>query len=373
MHNRRRSKSIAIAGLVGLCACRAGTDALPPQVPDAHPAQSLYAFQSPGYEAVANYANSDIEHAATALGQFAVILPADRMLPMCTAFAVQPDLVFTAKHCLHPKLPDGTTLPDEDVVGVTFLMGRIAQQDKQETYELRLTPLAIGASDAEQDDYVVFKATRSFPAIHVQYPRLGKDPVGDEKLNLLSYPSMMQQLQISTDHCRTATAPIEGALIRHKCATEGGSSGAPIFDEHFNVIGIHTRSGYDARDPKSANLGVLMSHIVAANKAVADFLRQPPRNAVPGSPVGLENAKVVLDTNLGDKLLLADGNWFIKRGQSTGAPSRLLPQQSSNDRVVLWDSVADRLYDIPKEGGAVRARGGTAAEWSTVGFTTSTK
>jgi hypothetical protein len=84
------------------------------------------------------------------------------------------------------------------------------------------------------------------PSIRVTLPKQGAE---SEKIEIIHHPAAMQK-QISYD-CAIVNweypswqAHVPGTDFTDRCDTEGGSSGAPVFDPNGNLVGIH-HLGFD--------------------------------------------------------------------------------------------------------------------------------
>jgi hypothetical protein len=330
--------------------------------------QSGRVSQDPGYEAVAHYfKGDDIYQAGTPLGQLDLVLAGDQDNVVCTAFAIRPNLVATAKHCLHPKdIATGYVITDDDVITIKFLIGRIAIQDREQTVRLKRPPLVMGKTAADFDDYVVFE-TESPLSPDLKYPLAGGIPGPWKKLSVYHYPDLSQQLQVSNSHCRAFEQPIDGAYLRHQCITKDGSSGAPIFDEHYNIVGLNIQGGYDPKAETSYGVGILISEIMKNADLPKDAFRDNRGRVSPSLPSSSVDKAIAVES--GSRLIMdGAGAWFVERSQATGARRvPLIPQISPPSVLKLWDNERDITYTIPKRGGAVKAQHGSSQDIATVG------
>jgi hypothetical protein len=156
-----------------------------------------------------------------------------------------------------------------------------------------------------------------------------------------------------------------GNRLKHTCATEPGSSGGPIFDAHFNLVGIHIEGGYDSKIPKTASTGLLLSDILAKSPLVSQAL-QHYGSSKPVEVASVQPPKTLKVFKISDELIFTDttDGWLL---QTPNKLSTLSLQKSNPNTWTLWDSDLDVIYEIPKAGGNVSRRTGGQSTSTVIG------
>lgn len=83
-----------------------------------------------------------------------------------------------------------------------------------------------------------------------------------ERLFIVHHPIGMPKM-LTQFGCAAHPSMSETTQLRHRCDTLGGSSGAPIFNQSMQIVGIHHRSGLTPNDPSSFNLGSRIIKVAA--------------------------------------------------------------------------------------------------------------
>lgn len=160
-----------------------------------------------------------------------------------TAFLVAPDLVLTNAHVMGeiPKLTEG---------GVRFHVG--LQTEPAWCYFVK----ELIASPVQELDFALLQLQTAVPnARPISFSSQNAYP--DQPANILQYPGMAGgMMQVALRY--NAIVHVGPTRLYYVTDTEGGSSGSPVFDDAWQVIGLH-RAGMvdDAQRPvKGANQGV---------------------------------------------------------------------------------------------------------------------
>lgn len=173
---------------------------------------------------------------------------------LCTAFLIGPDLMMTNQHCIasqstcsnskaqfNYELDDsGRPLPSDD-----FACAELLQSD-------------------EDLDYAVFRV-RGTPGDQYGWYSLDPRVPTGEQGTLIQHPGGKRKKVAFDPNCSLlkiddGNAP--NSDFNHQCDTESGSSGSPVLDANFNVVGLHHFGGATRAGGISANQAVRIDLIV---------------------------------------------------------------------------------------------------------------
>ena len=101
-------------------------------------------------------------------------------------------------------------------------------------------------------------------------PTPSRTVVEQEDLYTIHHP-FAQPLTIARQFCKATEHPIDGDFFHHICDTQESSSGAPVLDTQFHLVGIHTAGGKSER-PGTFNVGLLLSKVLDVSPTVAHAL-----------------------------------------------------------------------------------------------------
>jgi hypothetical protein len=315
-----------------------------------------------GYEDVYPLArDSEFRAAATPVGQILLKLE-NRTLPMCSGILISPKYVLTARHCLQFEDPATNVLEDLKPSGITFELDYLEYGTSATKVSLKTEPIERGPGDL---DFMVLETTADVSLKSRRIPAGGQDPTAKQDLYIIHYPGG-QILEVSRYGCRASEKPLDGHYLRHRCDTDEGSSGAPIFNTHFELMGIHLSGGKsDGYD----NIGLLLSAIESQSSIVKTALKTYGTKEFPvqaAKPQELVALKFVLPN--GQTITKNQTGWMLVLAPQGGKSVPLRQQAASdNDNFLLWDPTNDEFYLVPKNGGTIKQKGGSEMPWTDIG------
>jgi hypothetical protein len=320
------------------------------------------------WDEVVIFNNTDRERImSTSVGLLSVEYEVDRRTDICTAFLISDQLVLTAQHCFEITDRDSITHKTFKIPKRAWLLLDYLQSGSSTPVELNADPIERGQDDVGEGlDYMILRAVAPVSMKGRTLPKAGRNPGARDRLNIIHTPYPFA-LRVSQQNCHAMDDPIDGDYLRHTCETKDGSSGAPIFDKDFNLVGVHREAGFDIRIPGTSSTGVLLSKIVAKSMLISSTLSQSREEA---GQADVQQPHKVFETyhvSSGGMIRRAEDGWTLTDGQKV---SRLTQQSSSDDHLwVLWDASADLVYQFPKTGGEVKRKSPKDSTWLVMGET----
>lgn len=179
---------------------------------------------------------------------------------MCTGTLISKDLFLTARHC------QGTCAAAK----VTF--GYL--QRRQDTFPCKEI-VEFGNSDLNQD-YLILRLD-GMPGVEWGWYDMSDRPLeAGTELMMIHHPGGTP-MKVSRKDC-TFRGESNG-LIRHRCDTEGGSSGtgilAPDFEtpENSRIVAVHTLGGCTPNNPNSSNSGPAIRYLSTVSPLIKSMVK----------------------------------------------------------------------------------------------------
>jgi S1-C subfamily serine protease len=190
----------------------------------------------------------------------------------CSGVVIGPDLVMTNWHCGGPPAAAGATaLPASQFWSPAICRDTVMDLSWDNDGESRELQCVTVAARNQDRDFAILR-TRALGPGPGRPARLRVAPVASgNDLRVLHHPECRPK-QI-TDGCSVIDATRAswvggrpGVDFTHKCDTQGGSSGGPIFDAEGRVVGLH-HLGFDETEDtylkaKKLNVAVRMDAIL---------------------------------------------------------------------------------------------------------------
>lgn len=258
---------------------------------------------------------------------------------VCSALAISQQYILTARHCF--LSPAGGAVA---YVNSFVSMGRTENSAK--SYKLKHE----FADESDIDDFVVIEAQEQIAEFAAPLLKSSGYALGDDRdLFVLHYPGP-GSLVLTRMDCHSSKPAVDGSSFFHTCDTDPGSSGAPVFDGSFNLIGLHLAGGR-AGDPNSSNRGVTIQELLSKS----GILRTAFEKAKVAQGIVTTAPPVEYEYNVstGGRFIKQGDSWIFKRDTSD---SPLVEQDSANEMWTFWDPNRDVLLRWPIDGGRLQSR-----------------
>ncbi|MFD1333808.1 trypsin-like serine peptidase, partial [Methylopila musalis] len=186
----------------------------------------------------------------------------------CTAELVAGDYVLTNHHCL-PQSGDMRPVKASLLMDYLTLDGKGAKR-----FEVSVAPEEFDAAL----DFAVAKVEGAPTAEYGAVALANAAPEGARSLMVIHHPLGRPKV-MSRFRCLAAKEQADGAELRHRCDTLGGSSGSLLFDAGANGVALHKEGGLDPADATSFNTATRMAAILDRSRilqaAVASGAARP--------------------------------------------------------------------------------------------------
>lgn len=221
--------------------------------------ESLYRENIDNFERVGVFSSRNLYRAiADPIGRLDIkvkTLDGNLSVVFCTASIVSPNYILTNNHCINSR--------KYEVAEVSLLMGYISEVAEDSKY------FNVSVEPVESDvtlDYAILevqgKPSKDFGVIDLRTSNIG----AGEELFIIHHP-IGQPSTITRKDCRlTPRHKKDDFPLRHRCDTQPGSSGAPVFsDISKRLVAIHYAGGLTKRVASSANKAININQIIATS------------------------------------------------------------------------------------------------------------
>jgi len=276
---------------------------------------------------------------------------------VCTVTAVSQRHFLTARHCYL----DETGGP----LGYTSAYVRLGPaRSSSPPYKLKHVLI----SEDPDRDIVILESEVPIQEFVAGVVRIRPDPVNDgQDLFLLHHPGPGSVVLTRMD-CHADRPALLNGMLNHVCDTDQGSSGAPIFDGSFRLVGIHLRGGYKGSGDEP-NKAASIGWIIGANPAIGSYFTSTV--ATPNVTPPSRKPHEIYKTSLNTQFVRFDSGWFYVSGDDYTRAEQLFDQTTPDSTLLdFWEPIRDYRFQIPRSGGDIMVRRATGGTWQKLGTAT---
>jgi hypothetical protein len=249
--------------------------------------------RSPNFELIVNFSKRNrYRKLSEPVGRIEILMQKPdgrRGVSFCTGTLISPRYILTNNHCIPGK--------KFKVLRAQIRFGYLTRQSRGRVFPLAIQPVETNPNL----DYSIVRVGGNPAAIFGHIKIRAKAAQAGEELFIIHHP-LGQPKRLTRKDCRASPQRhFRKQVLRHRCDTEGGSSGSLIFsDISLNLVGLHFAGGLNPNNPNSSNHAIRISLLVqhspilrALSKGKTVAARGPkpgggslPRSTMPGTTPG---------------------------------------------------------------------------------------
>ncbi|MEM6431655.1 MAG: right-handed parallel beta-helix repeat-containing protein [Deinococcota bacterium] len=259
-----------------------------------------------------------------------------RFVSTCTASLIASNYILTNHHCTH-----GSELRSNfNVIDMVLRMGYLSSEEAGEVFGVLPNPIDLN----EALDYVILQVdgdpVTTYGTIDLQV----RDPLPNEELFLIHHPAGGPQT-LTRKSCRLVDLNSgDASILRHRCDTSGGSSGALLFSDNDNsAIGLHFAGSANPR----ANLPNSAKRLATVLVRSATLQRVAQGINIDGDVTGGEVDALVRGAQQGGTVQLRAGTYELS--QVLQVTQNLRISGVGADRTVLVARQGQALIELVSE------------------------
>jgi parallel beta-helix repeat protein len=238
-----------------------------------------------------------------AIGRLDILLQdssGKRFVSTCTASLIAPSYVLTNHHCTHGS----ELLSNFEIVDTVLRMGYLSGDDAGDVFRVLLDPIDLN----EALDFVILQVEGAPGEIYGTVDLAVRDPLPNEELFLIHHPAGGPQT-LTRKSCRLVDLNSgDASILRHRCDTSGGSSGALLFSDNDNTaVGLHFAGSANPR----ANLPNSAKRLATVLVRSATLQRVARGINIDGDVTGSEVSTLIRGAAQGGSVQLRAGTYEL--------------------------------------------------------------
>jgi hypothetical protein len=275
----------------------------------------------------------------------------------CTAIQLSSKSFLTAGHCFEDNFGG-------DLI-YTEVFVELDGPGSADLVELQHDPVK------DKDNDFALISAKSSTKFDESILKVGLDPKAKAALFILHHRDG-GPLSLTRLDCHAFKEPIKGIFLQHTCDTAGGSSGAPVFNENSELVGMQLKSGLVPDDPNSFNSALLFSELSKNNSIAVMVSKLQKGNGGPKPPNPA--AEEIFNVSTGETIVRIGEKW-LQRTSKDGkvVTSILIKQQGATSQMTFWDRNNDRIISFPSAGGDILVKNPDDANYSSSAIGTATR
>jgi hypothetical protein len=224
-------------------------------------------------------------------------------------------------------------------------------------------------------DYIILKTKAAVPLSGRYIPSLGPDPKPDDDLAIVQdrvgrpVEFVRRNCHMTAVEVPLAPGDVPHSLFSHVCDTAPSSSGSPIFDQYWRLVGMHIRGGKSDL-AGTTNVGLFFSSIVSEKPDIGSIISkyaQSPLDEKPTVSAALQADIIKFSFSSGETIVKHGDSWSFQHEGGEITPLYLQESSGSEITYVFWSARSDEYIEVPKSGGEVKSRKAGGGTWRILG------
>ena len=215
--------------------------------------------RAPNFELIVNFSTrSRYRKLSAPVGRIEILMQKPdgrRGVSYCTGTLISPRYILTNHHCIPGK--------KFKVLRAQIRFGYLTRRTQGRVYPLAIQPVETHRAL----DYAIVRVGGNPSAIYGHIKIKAYPAQAGEELFIIHHP-LGQPKRLTRKDCRASPRNhFRRHMLRHRCDTEGGSSGSLIFsDISLNLVGLHFAGGLNPNKPNSSNHAIRISLLIRQSR-----------------------------------------------------------------------------------------------------------
>jgi V8-like Glu-specific endopeptidase len=187
---------------------------------------------------------------------------------LCTGALVGEGYVLTNQHCVSAS-------GQRELVRARIAMDYLRQSGEgAKEFNLDIKPV----EQNEDLDYAILRVVGGPAAIYGSVSLKTAEEQNGQSMLVIHHPGGVPKV-MSRFRCFGIPNQPKDIHFRHRCDTQGGSSGSLIFTTSGEVVALHKAGGLSPQDPSSYNVGTRMTALISASATLRELATAAPGSA----------------------------------------------------------------------------------------------